>query len=321
MPIRFVIAIVSLAIIFAISVSSTIACEAIELIQDPRFERGFWVLAPKHPHQGGKIHREGKIQLPGTELPPAWELVQWYSRDSILNAPVSETSTAGIERKSVFKKVSLNPAGTEEGELILGVNSIEEFDGTARREEDPWPHLLIQQRFHGGPDGRVLAEIPAISQIESAQFHVDLMLETAEHQAPTSQFVMYFTIANVNRESAGYGDSLWFGVLFYDERHVAPPPYMIDGDRDHARFIYNTGITPFLESGLAVGEWSTIQADLKPYLQDSLEQAWKRGFLKGSRSADDYKITGMNFGWEVPGLSNVSMRVRNMSFKLTSTPK
>ncbi len=48
----------------------------------------------------------------------------------------------------------------------------------------------------------------------------------------------------------------------------------------------------------------------------ALETAWKRGFLTGSRGFADDRITGMNLGWEVPGLFDVEMQVRDLSLEV-----
>lgn len=59
------------------------AQQTIQLIRNPHFERGFGCLEPKHPLEGGRIFREGKLQLATDHGEPVWELVQWYSRGSI----------------------------------------------------------------------------------------------------------------------------------------------------------------------------------------------------------------------------------------------
>ena len=48
---------------------------------------------------------------------------------------------------------------------------------------------------------------------------------------------------------------------------------------------------------------------------DGLGTAWGRGFLKDSRDLADYRIGGMNMGWEVPGLFDVEVQVRNLSMR------
>ena len=58
-------------------------------------------------------------------------------------------------------------------------------------------------------------------------------------------------------------------------------------------------------------------APLLPLLAQGLRTAWQRGYLKDSQSLADYRIAGINLGWEVPGIFDVAMRVRNLSLQVT----
>ena len=55
-----------------------------------------------------------------------------------------------------------------------------------------------------------------------------------------------------------------------------------------------------------------ISIDLLPYMKASVEDAIAQGILK-STDLDDYFLGGMNMGFEVPGRSVATMRVRNLS--------
>ena len=52
-------------------------------------------------------------------------------------------------------------------------------------------------------------------------------------------------------------------------------------------------------------------------MRDALTRAWANGFLTGSNNLADYRIGGMNIGWEVPGLNDVEMRVQDLSLIYT----
>ena len=65
-------------------------------------------------------------------------------------------------------------------------------------------------------------------------------------------------------------------------------------------------------------EWIRIDKELMPLFQEALETAWQRGFLTESRDLADYRITGMNLGWEVPGLFDVEMQVRDLSLEVAA---
>ena len=53
----------------------------------------------------------------------------------------------------------------------------------------------------------------------------------------------------------------------------------------------------------------------------ALQAAWERGYLPDSRNPADYRIGGMNIGWEVPGLNHVELEIDNLSLiATTGTP-
>jgi hypothetical protein len=41
--------------------------------------------------------------------------------------------------------------------------------------------------------------------------------------------------------------------------------------------------------------------------------ARQKGFMQKTNSLEDIYLTGMNMGWEVPGLLDVSLQVRRLS--------
>ena len=45
---------------------------------------------------------------------------------------------------------------------------------------------------------------------------------------------------------------------------------------------------------------------------EGLEVAWERGYLKDSHDPSDYRLSGMNTGWEVTGPIDVEMQVRGL---------
>ena len=66
-------------------------------------------------------------------------------------------------------------------------------------------------------------------------------------------------------------------------------------------------------------DWVTIDRDLLPLVREGLEMAWERGYLKDSHNPADYRLGGMNTGWEVTGPVDVEMQVRGL--RLEAVPK
>ena len=50
---------------------------------------------------------------------------------------------------------------------------------------------------------------------------------------------------------------------------------------------------------------------------ESLKTAWERGYLKDSRDPADYRLGGMNMGWEVTGPIDVAVQVKGLEFEVT----
>ena len=136
-----------------------------------------------------------------------------------------------------------------------------------------------------------------------------------------AQFQIFFSVQNLNLKSAGYGQYLWFGVPLYDDRERIPKAYQAkDAGKEDATgmFIYTVAGREFTTRSLHDREWVTIDKDLLPLMRDGLKAAWQSGFLKDSQSLADYRITGMNLGWEVPGIVDVEMQLRDLSLKVTT---
>lgn len=285
------------------------AASRIELVRDAGFETGFRVIAPRP--LGRKVF-EGEIRPSTAEGNAEWELAQWASRFSLFNATREESSAGGLRLWDGAKTLAFGG-----GEIQLGVNSTVEYEGRPRKREEDWPHLLVEQSFHH--------RCPPLSEVSAIPFRVECRLDEAERFEPegytpdlhAAQFLLYFIVQNVDPESAGHGDFLWLGVPVYDDRgpvegHVLP------GDVALNKVIFMPSRKAYTEKATALGEWIAFEADLLPLTGEALEAAWKIGKLTDSKDLADYRIVGMNMGWEVPGTHRVRMSVRGLSLGVES---
>jgi hypothetical protein len=124
---------------------------------------------------------------------------------------------------------------------------------------------------------------------------------------------MFLMVQNRNRQSPGFGKLVWFGIPLYDDRSRFPKEHKAQDFGGTSMFIFTLGGEVFTERSAHDREWITVDKDLRPLILEALETAWQRGFLRESRDVSDYRITGMNLGWEVPGLFDVEMQVRDLS--------
>ena len=84
------------------------------------------------------------------------------------------------------------------------------------------------------------------------------------------------------------------------------------------KLIYSVGVEPFTSEKIADGNWMTIGGNLLPHMKAGLQEAWNRGILLDSQDFAYYKIGGVNLGWEMPGLNDASLQIRNYSLILPS---
>jgi hypothetical protein len=313
---------------------------SIELIGDPHGERGVnlkWL----SPNPGGNGARgDGILRRQGQGQAPIWTLVEAYSKASI--APLEPPALPDGQKKwtNAFKEFILGH-GTPDADFVLAVNSIEEYGNQYRAANAPWPHLLLEQDICA-PGGHLSKTGPSLADCQAMTLHISVQLRHANNLHDrgrgysegihASQFLLYFTLLNLNRQSPGYNkEYVWFGVPFYDDRYpVIPPGYMSDGTgkedeskgekRGTGRFINVIGTKAFAEHALVPGEWLNLHIDILPLMVEALERAWSRGLCNSSTNLADYRIGGMNIGWEVPGLSSVSAQIKDLSL-LATGPK
>lgn len=287
------------------------AAPAQELIADREFRLGFILWEPKP----GKHVRYGELTA-GTAK-PVWGLSQWSSRFP-LNASDAFKSPDGSLICSNLAKLVEFGAGTTNPVLVLAADSSIEYGHPSRTTKDPWVHLLVEQEF---------TESPPLPELAEARFRVEARLARSRNRhrddySPdrhAAQFQIFFTVQNRNRQSAGFGDLLWFGVPVYDNRDRFPKEFKARDFGGTAKFIFTPGGETYTKASAHDGNWMTLERDLLPLLREALDLAWKRGFLAASKDPMDYRIGGMNMGWELPGSFDVEMHVRGLS--LTVVPR
>ncbi|MBI5820068.1 MAG: family 10 glycosylhydrolase [Verrucomicrobia bacterium] len=282
-----------------------------ELIRDSRFQRGFTLLDPT---PGRKIHRGALIPHDAAGK-PVWEMAQWSSKYPLAGGAPQRLDGGGLRWANEAKAVTLGPVSNASADLTLAVNASAEYGTRARRQGEPWVHLLVDQPFN---------DPPALAGLLEARLHAEgrLLRSTCvrtDDYTPglhAAQFQIFFTVQNLNRQSKGYGRYLWFGVPIYDDRRRVPNAHKSQDTGGTGMFIFTPGGKTFTGQSAHDGAWITIDCDLLPLMREALETAWQRGFLIESKDLADYRISGMNIGWEVPGIFDVEMQIRNLSLKV-----
>jgi hypothetical protein len=282
-----------------------------ELIRDPHFQSGFQLIEPKP----GQRVVYGRLAGVSGDAAPAWDLDQWSSRFP-LEAAAPATPQPGVRRwANAAKSVTLGQPGTVETDLALAVNASVEYGGRARKSGEPWVHLLVEQSF---------AESPSLASLASARLRLQARLlgsklHRTDDYSPglhAAQFQMFLMLQNRNRQSPGFGKLAWFGIPLYDDRSRFSKEHKAQDTGGTAMFIFTPGGEVFSTKSAHDGEWISVDKELRAMFVEALETAWQRGFLRESRDLADYRIPGMNLGWEVPGLFDVEMQVRDLSLEV-----
>lgn len=284
-----------------------------ELIRDPHFQNGFYLLKPE---QGKRVPYG---QLPGLNpAKPIWDLAQWSSRVPLaLNNCFSANQS--IIYSNAAKTVVVGAAGSPAADLSLAVNAASEYPQARKSNAEPWVHLLVQQDFENPP---------ALGDLSACNFHVEARLKrsrlvSTNDYSPSvhaAQYFIYFSVANRNPKASGYGECFWFGIPVYDNRYRIVPTYEAQDFGQTKLFIFTPGTETFARQSTAEGQWVTFEKDLLPLMRQGLEHARAKGFIKGSQNPADYHPLGIFIGWEVPGIFDVDLQIRGLSLKAVAKP-
>lgn len=303
---------------FVFLLSSSLLAQ--ELISDPHFQNGVQVLAPSHPPVV-----EGIVQFDTTQT-PIWTCGQWGSKSSLVDIDPIIMPNGWYHWENNEKRVYMGPQGAEEYDIIFGVNSYNEYNGVYRELGESWPHLLVEQRI--SPPNTAGPGSPSLDSLSNLLFHVEAKLENDstiiqsgyDANIHAAQFLIYFTIQNLNTKSPGYGmDYIWLGVQIYDDRNERPAEY-INHDDGTQTLIYSIAYDSVAGKSVHSNDWINFDVNLYPYAIKALNEAWQRGYLSASQDLADYKVGGMNMGWELPGMNIGDMKIRHLSLIARNVP-
>jgi len=209
--------------------------------------------------------------------------------------------------------------------LVLALDATREYGQNSPQPGDPWPHLLVERR---------LIEHPAVTELESVRFRIQYrLLKARAEKRPgwndrrhTAQFVFYVTVQSLNRDSPGHGDYLWFGVLLYDRRDRFPSTYAAKDvgsakKKGTGKFIFQPDFKRLSQRSPHDGDWVTIDTNLLPMMREALDAAWQRGYLQDSKDPADYRLGGMNMGWEITGPIDAAVQVRGLNLEARMNQK
>ncbi len=303
-----------------------------ELIPDPTFSGWFNLRGLGRPTDDGQV--KGVFRTAAPVGQPVWTLAQWASRHSLADPAQTrqaQTGTALFAISNASKRVTVD---CRTGEIALGLLASACYD-RPRRQGESWPHLLAQAPLTDVRHPAQACRLDGMRRLDlSFSCRLDAFTDRHPQADPTlhaAQFVLFLYVQNLTPGDDGYGDMLWFGVPIFDNRYpVAPERGHRDGGKDDAsgKFIYSMPGKAVLADGqgfvrdgrLPTGpdaRWVEFRVDAAPWIAYAFKLARRRGFLATSDLSDLY-VSGLNFGWEMPGTYDAAMRLRGLS--LVATP-
>lgn len=286
----------------------TIQLDTLSILGDPFFEGGLVLKRAEGPSPG-TIYPFGKGAGPAI-----WEMAEWGTKYELSEANKTENGNR-IGYANEGKTLSFERLA---GSIQVNMDVITSREyGAPRQQNQAWPHLLIEQEFPQKPylkdlEGLILRFTGRLTMAEMkmSESEFDPGLHTA-------QFQLFITVQDLNPNSAHYGDYLWFGIPFYDYRNEILSVYAAQdvgkGDAT-GKFIYSAGSADFMEGTFHSGDWITVEQDIRPLITKALDLAKQRGYLTGS-FFEDFRLSGMNLGWEVPGTFDVGFEFKDFDLQ------
>lgn len=277
-------------------------------VLDPNFENGAQIFSPGKPMTySGKLDFGRDVR----DKTASWLLTQWNSRNNI-RLVKGERSGGRYVYENEFKTVALDDDGT----LTLRVNAGKEYPRPRKSLMDPWVHLYFEQRY--------LEPYP-IGNADKMKLGFSFSIPFFKDHTPEGELdpglhasiaVFYIIVKDINPDSPGFNDFINFCVMLFDNRSgVTKESWHLDSGQNPVdatnMMIYTMDSSVYTDPVYADGAWHEVDFDPLPYIRKAFETAQENNFMKGS-SFEDLAVSSVFFGFEVPGVMDSEMRIRDI---------
>lgn len=302
--------------------------EKICLLKDPNYRRGFGLRGLGGEQGGTGVEFVADF---GQSEPYCWTLGQWSAKYRLGDPAVSETREVAPGVFDLRCPTNHFVCDTNTKTLLFDCTTTNNYEHP-RRDGEGWQHLLIETGFTDihAPDTfthvQDLSGLTISGKVQLRRFE-DHIGSDFVYDLHAAQYLLYLTVHNANPKSAGFGEMIWFGVNFFDNRHVwteysaafdvGTQALMVGiGNRP----VYPGGKSFFDEAGNIIAGDDTpeyaFSIEALPMIRHAYETARKEGYFTRTGPEDLY-VTGMNLGWELPGTYNVAMQMRDFDVSVT----
>jgi len=303
-----------------------------ELLPDPTYSKWLDIRGLGRPDDDGGV--KGVFRTAEKVGTPAWTIAQWASKLSLADPAITQQTQLDKSRFQIANRSKRVVVDCRRGEIDLGLFASACYDHP-RQKNEAWPHLLVQTAL---TDTRYPSRTCHVADIKRLEVAMSCRLDSfvdrhpdADPKLHAAQFQLFLYVQNLQQGDDGFGDMLWFGVPIFDNRYpVKEESYQRDGGKADAsgKFIYSLPGKACIAEGqgfvkngcLLAGKdarWVDIHVDVAPWIAYAYKLARKNGYLATTDFQDLY-VSGLNFGWEMPGTYDSVMQVRG--FSLTATP-
>lgn len=280
-----------------------------EWLPDASLRRGVVLLAPE-PVQGVGVPTDTLFFDRRKSGVPEWRLCSWgFSTQLSGDHPIR--SLRGVTYTDGAFSISRQAKGI----ITLRAEASKIYQQPRHRGSDPWINFLMETDI----DSLRLADVETVHlsydmRILSCDNHTGEAYDPTIHAA---QSLVYLFVRNVNHTSADWGKYLWLGVGFFDNRQpsgLTKQPLTL-WDAGTSTYIYTlAGDDVFGTVDFGDSRWHHALVEVKIAMEDAIQSLRSKGFFTDA-CVDDFAVTGMNFGLELPGTFDVSCQFRRLMLK------
>lgn len=305
-----------------------------ELLPDPTFAGWFHIRGLGLPADDGNV--QGVFRTSGKIGEPVWTLAQWASKHNLADPAVTRQLQIDAHRFAITNASKRVSVDTRSGEIELALFASACYDHP-RLQGESWPHLLASVPL---TDTRYASRSCRVATLKRLDVSFACRLDAFDDRHPNAdpklhaaQFQLFLYVQNLKQGDDGFGDMMWFGIPIFDNRFpIKQESYQRDGGKADAsgKFIYSLPGKACLADGegfvrngkLLAGKdarWVDFRINVAPWIVYAYKLARKNGYFPTTDLQDLY-VSGMNFGWEMPGAYDASMRLRGLSLVATPAP-
>ena len=279
---------------------------------DPGFAYGFDIYGTGINGATRDLQKTIKFQDNET---PIWSLAQWYSQHKLDQGTLTLNDNL-FKIEDEAKSVQVN---RRTGAMTMALDASKEFTSVQTPGSVFWPHLLLEQTV------APLQFKNCTSMRAYLKFRMDRATDCSSKFGSLpivmqAQFAWFIYVKNVNMESPGLGEFLWFGFNLYDPTKLYTSTI---SQQDFAggtagNYIYAVGAQSWLQPNtkVEIGKTVVLDVDMVKLVKKALNVAHDAGFMMNT-TIEDCAVTGTNIGFEVFDVWDIQATIFNLGVYYT----